>query len=376
MASSLNRKSASLGSRKQPKATRAPKQKAARATKTKPTRSAPRTSSARATKARSNSRMGQTAGRSSRIIQPAAMAKNSRSFGAGQPSRTTRNINTSRTPQVSSVRIGDIERTKRTARVKRRYRRYLVFLGVIAALISALAIGGVAVYNSSLFTIEEVNIKGVEHLTTEEMQALAGVPVGTTLLRVDAAGIKNSLLRDAWVEDVSVNRIFPNTLEISVTESSVAAIVEVPTQDAKSTQAWAIASDGMWLMPIPKAGTEAAARTSSTIYKDVEKTLHIVDVPYGTEAEVGQYCSDANVNNALAVVDGLTTELADRVTSVKATDPESTTLTIKDGPDIVFGTAENIREKERVCLEIMDKHPDGVAYINVRTVDRPTWRAL
>ncbi len=370
MASSLNRKSASSGSRKQPKAPRASKQQTAR-TKSK-TKGASRAASAR-TVSRGASRT------SSRGFAPAsAPARSSQSTRSRTPRPTApvRSVNPSRTPQVSSVRIGDIERTKRNARVKRRYQRYLVFLGVIAALVSALAIGAVAVYNSSLFTIEEVNIQGVEHLTTEEMQALAGVPVGTTLLRVDAAGIKNSLLRDAWVEDVSVNRIFPNTLEISVTERTVAAIVEVPTQDAKSTQAWAIASDGMGLMPIPKAGTEAAARTSSTIYKDVEETLHIIDVPYGTEAEVGQYCTDANVNNALAVVDGLTTELADRVTSVKATDPESTTLTIKDGPDIVFGTAENIREKERVCLEIMDEHPDGVAYINVRTVDRPTWRSL
>ena len=306
MASSLNRKSASSGSRKQPKATRAPKQKTAR-TKTR--------SSVRVQTARGSSRAKtQTSKRATRAPQA------SRTLGANRPS-STQGVVPARTPQVSSVRIGDIERTKRNARVKRRYRRYLVFLGIIAALVSALAIGGVAIYNSSLFTIEEVSIQGVEHLTTEEMQALAGVPVGTTLLRVDAAGIKNSLLRDAWVEDVSVNRIFPNKLEISVTERTVAAIVEVPTQDAKSTQAWAIASDGMWLMPIPKAGTEAASRTSSTIYKDVEETLHIVDVPYGTEAEVGQYCTDANVNNALAVVYGLTTELADRVTSVKATDP-------------------------------------------------------
>ena len=72
----------------------------------------------------------------------------------------------------------------------------------------------------------------------------------------------------------------------------------------------------------------------------------------------------------------MTTELADRVTSVKATETASTTLTIKDGPDIVFGTADNIREKERVCLQIIKEHPEGVTYINVRTPDRPTWRSL
>ena len=138
----------------------------------------------------------------------------------------------------------------------------------------------------------------------------------------------------------------------------------------------AIASDGMWLMPIPDRDSEAGRRTNSKVYEDAESVLHITDVPYGTKPAVGSYCTDANVNNALAIVAGMTTELADRVTSVKATETASTTLTIKDGPDIVFGTADNIREKERVCLQIMKEHPEGVTYINVRTPDRPTWRSL
>ena len=112
------------------------------------------------------------------------------------------------------------------------------------------------------------------------------------------------------------------------------------------------------------------------LLEDAAKVLHITDVPYGTRPEVGAYCSDANVNNALAIVDGMTTELAGQVKKVAATETESTTLTLESGVEIVFGTAENIRDKERVCLEIMKEHPDGLAYINVRVVDRPTWRAL
>ena len=76
-------------------------------------------------------------------------------------------------------------------------------------------------------------------------------------------------------------------------------------------------------------------------------------------------------NNALVIVDGMTTELAGQVKKVAATETESTTLTLESGVEIMFGTAENIRDKERVCLEIMKEHPDGLAYINVRVVDRP-----
>lgn len=277
---------------------------------------------------------------------------------------------------LTSVRVGDLDRAERAVRAQRTYRRHLIRIGIAAACAVALLAGGIALYYSDAFSIERVSVQGVEHLTASEMEQLAGVPAGTTLLRVDAAGIKENLKKDAWVADAKIKRVFPNTLQIDITERTITAVVEVPNENAQNSTQWAIASDGMWLMPIPDRDSEAGRRTNSKVYEDAESVLHITDVPYGTKPAVGSYCTDANVNNALAIVAGMTTELADRVTSVKATETASTKLTIKDGPDIVFGTADNIREKERVCLQIMKEHPEGVTYINVRTPDRPTWRSL
>lgn len=280
-----------------------------------------------------------------------------------------------RTP-VTSVRVGDLDRLERQSRAQKRYHRYLVRLSIVVAILAALAIGAVAVYNSSLFTIQNVRVSGVEHLTSEEMSALAAVPSGSTLLRVDTAAIEKRLKQDAWVLDVKVNRIFPDTLELAVTEREIAAVVEVPTSDAKANQAWAIASDHMWLMPIPDPESEAGQRTSAKVYEDAEAALVIKDVPFGTKAQVGTYCSDDSVLNALDIVSGMTTELAGRVKTVYAEGVEETRLVLDNNVEIAFGSAENIRDKERVCLEIMEQHPDSVAYINVRDVNSPTYRAL
>ena len=78
--------------------------------------------------------------------------------------------------------------------------------------------------------------------------------------------------------------------------------------------------------------------------------------------------------NALSIINGLTTDLADNVKTVTATDEESTQLTLKNNVEIAFGTADNVREKERICNQIMEERP-SVVYINVRVPDRPTWRA-
>ena len=98
-----------------------------------------------------------------------------------------------------------------------------------------------ALYFSGAFAITSVKVNGADHLTNDEMAILAAVPQGTTLLNVDTSSVANSVDRDAWVADVSVNRIFPDTLEINVTEREIAAIVEVAADNAKVTQMWAIA---------------------------------------------------------------------------------------------------------------------------------------
>lgn len=277
------------------------------------------------------------------------------------------------------MRIGDIDQAGRAQRAERTYRRYIIRIIAVIALVGALVVGGVVVYNSNLFTITNVQVTGVEHLTATEMTELASVPAGTTLLRVDATGIKERLLREAWVQDASVNRVFPDTLELAITERTIAAVVSVPVDSAQTTENWAIASDGTWLMVIPERGSDASKTISQKVYEDAEEVLHISDVPLGIAPEVGTQCTDANVNNALDIVNGLTTDLADQVKSVKATETASTVLTLENGIEIAFGeagTAEDIRTKERVILQLMEENPDSIAYINVRVVDRPTWRSL
>ena len=278
--------------------------------------------------------------------------------------------------ELTSERVGDIRREERAKRLRQSSRRYFIRVFVAIGIVVALVAGWAAFYNSPVFSIENVTVNGVEHLTSDEMTQLANVPSDTTLLRVDADAIADRLRQNSWVQDVQINRVFPNTLEINVTERPVEAIVEIPVSQGSAVKMWAIAPDHLWLMPIPDAGSDAAKTTSPKIYEDVENVLHIVGVPYGTKAEIGQICTDDNVNNALDILEGMTTDLADHVTSISASSVAETTLTLDSGVEIAFGGAEDIRDKERVIQQIIADNPDGVAYINVRMVETPTWRSI
>lgn len=284
-------------------------------------------------------------------------------------------------PKIHSQTIGSLQREQKMRQreaalgeAKRKARRPLIIIAAIFGVILVALITLFALSKTDLFAIEDLKIEGADHLTSQEVGALVSIPQGTTLLNVDADSIARSLKRDAWVQDVHIKRLFPHTLEVDVQERTVGAVVEIPMGQNQTIQNWAISKDGVWLMAIPAKESELGGQISQRIYEDADSALHITDVPFGLEPEIGKECTDGNVNNALDIISGMTTELADKVKKVSATDAESTLLTLDNNIEIAFGSATNIRDKERVCLEIMEENP-MVVYINVRVVDRPTWRA-
>ncbi len=278
--------------------------------------------------------------------------------------------------QLVSTSVGELRRQERADRLRKSSRRYVARIVAIVCVLAALVVGGVALYNSPVFTITNVQVSGVEHLTNEEMAQLANVPADTTLLRVDTDAIASRVKQSSWVEDVQVSRGFPDTLNINVTERSILAVVEMPNSSGTANRSWAIATDRTWLMPIPDAGSEAAQTTSAKIYEDAENAVHIVNLPYGTSAEIGQVCQDEVVNNALTILQDMTTELTDQVVKISAASLAETSVYLESGVEIAFGSADDIRDKERTILKIMQDNPDGVAYINVRIVENPTWRSI
>ncbi len=299
--------------------------------------------------------------------------------GSGNPRKS------SSTVRLESQTIGQIkqDRKRQIAAEERRVRagqktrksgHPFVFLGIGIAFLIALLAGLFVVYKTDIFKIETIDITGTDHLTTQEVSALVSVPQGTTLFNLDADSIVASLERDSWVESVDVNRILPNKLEIVIHERSIVAVAEIPMGDSQEIQEWAIAKDGVWLMAIPEKDTELGSQISEQIYQDAQSALHITDVEYGVQPEIGAHCTDSAITNGLEIISGMTTSLAEQVKSVSAPDVESTMLVLDNNVEIAFGTSDDIRDKERIALQIMEDNPK-VVYINVRVPDRPTWRS-
>ena len=277
-----------------------------------------------------------------------------------------------------ATRVGDLRDTDRGevfSVVKARRRRRLAVVFSLLFII-AVILGLGAVYRSDLFAIEYLSVKGVRHLTVAEMTALAAVPEDATLLRVDTDDIRDRLLTDAWVQDATVQRVLPNTLEITIVEREIAAVVEISNTEASAIRRWAISADSMWLMPIPDRDSEAGKLVSESIYEDIEDALTITDVPYSDQPDIGTYCNDAYVNCALSIVNALSTSLVTRIQAVVANNTSSTTLVLDNGVEVVFGDQTNVRLKEQICLQLLEKYEGKIVYINVSVPESPTYRTL
>ena len=247
---------------------------------------------------------------------------------------------------------------------------------MILIIVAVFGVGGAVLYFSNLFPIENVQVAGAEHLTQEEVAEAAAIPADSTMLRVDTGAIQHRLEQNGWVRSASVTRVLPGTLQITITEREVTAVVTITSTEDQQDEDWIIDADGTWLMELPPADSEEAAQIPARVYEDAANVLRITNVPYGSQPVAGTKCTDDAVLNALDIVSGLTTNLADEIVQVSATDAANTTITLENGIEIAFGEAEDIRLKERVCLELMEQYPDQIAYINVRVAERPTWRSI
>ncbi len=340
-------------------------------------------SSRPSSRSRTSARPSTVKGRPSqgRSLRPSASARSgmggsrpsSRGYSQGRPSAR----GASAAAPLRSVSVSEVRNASRYRQRAAKSHRIMGVLIAVVVVVAVLGIGGFALSSSGAFKVEKVTVSGANHISSEDLTQLAAVPEGTTLLNVDANGISSRLTSNAWVKSASVDRVFPDTLNLSITEREISAVVSVTVDETNTVERWALSSDGMWLCKIPDNRESAEAQAlPSQVFEDADSALEITDIPYGSKPEAGSYCNNANVENALGVIDGMTTELAGQVKSVAAASSESTTLTLQNGIEIAFGSSKDIRDKERVCLQLMAEHEGKISYINVRVVNKPVWRSL
>ncbi|NTU71760.1 MAG: FtsQ-type POTRA domain-containing protein [Coriobacteriia bacterium] len=253
------------------------------------------------------------------------------------------------------ARLAHAKRDEREIRLRiAARRRWFIGAALVVAAVAILA-GLVALWRAPFFSVDSVTVSGVKRLTSAQVLAEAAVPAGATLTRLPRKAIVKRLLADPWIADARVMARFPHALEISITERTPAAIV-----DAGGTSIWLIDGSGVWL---GKSSGEASG--TLPVVRDIE----------ALKPTPGTTTDSPELANALAVIGGLGADLRAKVRTVSAPTVDKTALILPRGVQVFVGSAEDIAKKSTVAQAILNQNKN-VVYVNVRVVNRPTWRGL
>ncbi len=261
-----------------------------------------------------------------------------------------------RRPSSAGKRVANSRRIERERRL--RARRLRVRLTILAALVvtAGLVFGLASLYRSQVFEITATDVIGNDWLDAERVREIADIPTGSTLLRYPGREIKDRLESDPWIETVAVSRDFPDTLRLRITER-----VPVARVDVGGASSWLIDASGVMI-----AQHTPDATSTLVVIRDVE----------GLDPAVGRKTTSEALLNAIEVVGGLSSELSARTRAISAPSIDKTALITVDDIEIFLGSADELQKKDRIARQILEEQAGRVVYINVRTVDRPTWRGI
>ena len=125
-------------------------------------------------------------------------------------------------------------------RRRRRFRFTKVYGVLSVLLILAAIVAGSIVF----FRVDTVEVEGNQRYSQEEITAITGIEQGDNMFLINKYEVIDRLLTElTYVDQVSIRRSLPATIQIRVTECTVAAAV----QDAADGQWWLVSSSGKLL---------------------------------------------------------------------------------------------------------------------------------
>ena len=217
-------------------------------------------------------------------------------------------------------------------------------LAVVAALAAT-------AYFSPLMSVRNVDVTGLTTLSRGQVIGVAEVQEGQPLLQVDTAAMAQRVALIPAVETVDVQRSYPSTLTIAVTERSPRALVD---RDGKLG-----VMDRLGHVYLEYASREAMGDEASGHRRFRDLPLLSVPIPGP---------GDPTTEAALTVAGELPEWLAKQVTDIQASSPADIRLQLTKDRVAVWGDAERTADKADALRHVLKV--DGSTY-NVSSPEFP-----
>ncbi|MFT4086853.1 MAG: FtsQ-type POTRA domain-containing protein [Gordonia sp. (in: high G+C Gram-positive bacteria)] len=235
---------------------------------------------------------------------------------------------------------------------RRRGRRRLWRLVLAVLLVAVLGGLAAAAYYSPLMSVRSVEVDGTRAVPQDEVLAVAAVPQGRPLLQVDTGAIADRVVRIRGVETARVDRSYPSTVSITVTERKPLAVVERSGKFGVMDRfgvVYAEFSSMDELRKDPRSGRTFAA-------------LPRLEVPTPGP-------KDPTTHAVLSVIAALPQWLASQTATVTASTPSDIALHLKSGRTVIWGDDERSADKAEAAAALLKRF--DAKKINVASPDFP-----
>lgn len=223
-------------------------------------------------------------------------------------------------------------------------------------------------------TIQNLSVLSSEHVSADDIRSLAAIEDGTTLFSLDEDKITARLKKIPWVESVNYKREFPSTLELSINEKKVDMIAQING----SNVCWYVSQDGVWIEPVSFPHDDGAPSIKEQVIARAKElgAIALCDLPESVNPQAGSLATDDSIAMVQSFRKAFSQEFSQRIASYSAPSSESISCTTASGVDISLGTSSQIKLKEQVVTEILNKYEGKITYINARTPSRPSYRMI
>lgn len=103
-------------------------------------------------------------------------------------------------------------------------------------------------FNSKYFNIEEIVVKGNDHLSDEEIFYKSRIKLGENIFKLDLNKTIEFLKHEPWIKEIEVKRIIPDKILISLEERKPSAVIYI------DGEYFILDKEGMVLSKVEKPG--------------------------------------------------------------------------------------------------------------------------
>lgn len=238
------------------------------------------------------------------------------------------------------------ERRQKLVLIRRRRR-----IQVVAALIIifAVIVSSIQLYRSGLFNIKRVIVFGNKSVATESIIEACGIDGNDNIISFSTTKLRQKLLKNSWIKEVSATRALPDTLRVQITERIPVAIISHGSK-------FYLVDDNSFII-------------SELQYADGAKVPTITDLPV-ERISVGGRLMDESLSNAIDCLKSMDPSLAKTITLLSASSVDKLSLYNKDNVEILYGEANQVDEKNKVIKTILSNQGKQVFHIDIRSYPR------